>query len=265
MTDLTHFYLALRERARDIVSGLPEPDFYSREAPALARSAALFDTTPLITELTAAAGGLLEDDFGHGLTHARKVALEAGALVWIEARAAGLSERVARRQVRLAHCAGLLHDIRRKQPDHAEQSARRARRILAGRQLAPGEIADVCTAIRNHEAFKPTWVVETLEAALLSDCLYDADKFRWGPDNFTDTLWAMMLYHRPTPAEFLRRFPAGMERLARIRATFRSAAGKRYGPRFIDLGLAAGEALYRVLRDEIGDGLPASARRPDSN
>ncbi len=265
MTDVTHFYLALRERARDIVARLPEPDFYRREAPALALSTALFDATPLIMELTAAAADLLEDDFGHGLMHARKVALEAGALVWIESQAAGMPERDARRQVSLAHCAGLLHDIRRKQPNHAEESARHARRILSGREVAPREIADVCTAICNHEAFKPTWVMETREAALLSDCLYDADKFRWGPDNFTDTLWAMMLYYRPTPAEFLRSFPAGMERLARISATFRSPAGKRYGPRFIDLGMAAGEVLYRVLRDEIGNGLAARSRRPDSN
>lgn len=265
MTEVTRFYLALRERARDIVSRLPEPDFYRREAPALALSVSLFDTTPLIVALTAAAAALLEDDFGHGLAHARKVALEAGALVWVEARAAGMAADAVLRQVRLAHCAGLLHDIRRKQPNHAEESARRARRILHEHTLAPGEIADICTAIRNHEAFKPTGAVETREAALLSDCLYDADKFRWGPDNFTDTLWAMMLYHRPSPAEFMRRFPAGMERLARIRATFRSPAGKRYGPRFIDLGIAAGEALYRVMRSEIGGGPPAAAGRSDSN
>jgi hypothetical protein len=265
MTDLRPFYLALRERARDIVSRLPEPDFYRREAPALRLSACLFETTPLIMELAAAAADLLEDDFGHGLPHARKVALEAGALVWIEARAAGWPERVTRRQVCLAHCAGLLHDIRRKQPNHAEESARQARAVLSIRNVGAGELADVCSAIRNHEAFKPTWAVETREAALLSDCLYDADKFRWGPDNFTDTLWSMMLYHRPSPAEFLRRFPAGMERLARIRETFRSPTGKKYGPRFIDLGIAAGEALYRRIRGEVGAGLPADARRLDSN
>jgi hypothetical protein len=163
------------------------------------------------------------------------------------------------RQVCLAHCAGLLHDTRRKQPNHAEESARHAHRLLSSRAFTPAEIADICVAIRNHEAFKPTGALETREAALLSDCLYDADKFRWGPDNFTDTLWAMAVFTRPSPAEFMRRYPRGMEGLARIKATFRTPAGRKYGPQFIDIGIAAGEALRRLMGEEF-------AREPlDSN
>jgi hypothetical protein len=250
MTDVTQFYLALRERARQIVSRLPEPDFYRQEAAALNRSEFLFQTTPLVEELRRSVAGLLEDDFGHGMLHARKVAVEAGALAHIEGRTGGMPGRALARQVCLAHCAGLLHDIRRKQPNHAEQSARHAQRLMSGRPFTPGEIADICIAIRNHEAFKSTWALETREAALLSDCLYDADKFRWGPDNFTDTLWAMTVFNRPPLKEFMRRFPRGMESLARIKTTFRTPAGKKYGPQFIDLGIAAGEALCRLMADE---------------
>lgn len=250
MTDVTQFYLGLRERARQIVSRLPEPDFYRQEAAALHLSESIFETAPLVAELRRSVAGLLEDDFGHGMLHARKVAVEAGALVHIEGRAGGMPERALTRRVCLAHCAGLLHDIQRKQPNHAEESARHAQRLLSARPLTQGEIADICIAIRNHEAFKPTWAVETREAALLSDCLYDADKFRWGPDNFTDTLWAMTVFKRPSREEFMRRFPRGMESLARIKTTFRTAAGKKYGPQFIDLGIAAGKALCRLMADE---------------
>ena len=41
-----------------------------------------------------------------------------------------------------------------------------------------------------------------------------------------------------------------MESLRRIKATFRSTAGRRYGPQFIDLGIAIGEELYRVITTE---------------
>jgi hypothetical protein len=144
----------------------------------------------------------------------------------------------------------LLHDIQRKQKNHAEQGASRARTVLAAYPLACDEIEDVCIAIRNHEAFKDTVSVNTREGALVSDCLYDADKFRWGPDNFTDTLWDMVAYTRPLLSDFLRHYPSGMESLARIKSTFRTAAGRIYGPGFIDLGIAIGEELYRVIRTE---------------
>jgi hypothetical protein len=41
-----------------------------------------------------------------------------------------------------------------------------------------------------------------------------------------------------------------MERLARIKTSFRTATGRKYGPEFIDLGIAIGEELYRVITAE---------------
>jgi hypothetical protein len=97
--------------------------------------------------------------------------------------------------------------------------------------------------------------VNTPEGGLVSDCLYDADKFRWGPDNFTDTLWAMAAFRQPTLRDFVNLYPAGMKNLARIKSTFRTPTGRKYGPAFIDLGIAVGEELYRVITTEFADHL----------
>jgi hypothetical protein len=250
MADVTSLYMRLRERARQIVSRLPPPDFYRDENAAVNLSESLFESTSLVADLRQSIAAYLEDDFGHGWLHARKVAVDAGALMHVEGRAAGYSGKFLRRRICLAHCAGLLHDIRRKRPDHAEQGAACARGLISGRAFSPAETEDICIAIRNHEAFKTALSVNTKHGALVSDCLYDADKFRWGPDNFSDTLWAMAAFARPPLSEFLRHYPSGMERLTRIKTSFRTATGRKYGPQFIDLGIAIGEELYCVITAE---------------
>jgi len=250
MDDASSLYARLREQARQIASRYPPADFYRDHAAAVGISRSLFESDALVLDLRQTVCARLEDDFGHGLLHAAKVALDAGALIHIEGQAAGYSGGYLARRVSIAHCAGLLHDIQRKQNNHAEQGASRARELLAAYPLAADEIDDVCIAIRNHEAFKSTVSVQTREGALVSDCLYDADKFRWGPDNFTDTLWAMIAFTRPTLSDFLKHYPAGMASLARIKSTFRTATGRAYGPGFIDLGVAIGEELYQAIRNE---------------
>jgi hypothetical protein len=250
MADTLSLYTQLRERACRIAVRFPAVDFYRDEAGALDASRTIFETHPLVVRLRQQVMDRLEDDFGHGMLHATKVALDAGALTHIEGRAAGTTGGHLARRVCIAHVAGLLHDIQRKQSHHAEQGASFAAGLLAEYPLGVDEIEDICIAIRNHEAFKTTVGVNTREGALVSDCLYDADKFRWGPDNFTDTLWAMVAFRRPTLRDFVRHYPAGMESLSRIRATFRTPTGRAYGPRFIDAGIAIGEELYRVIHDE---------------
>ncbi len=250
MDDASSLYARLRDRARQIASRYPPADFYRDHADAVDVSRVLFESDALVSELRRSVCERLEDDFGHGLLHAVKVALDAGALIHIEGRVAGYSEGYLARRICIAHCAGLLHDIQRKQNNHAEHGARRARELLAVYPLTADEIEDICIAIRNHEAFKSTAIVNTREGALVSDCLYDADKFRWGPDNFTDTLWAMIAFTRPALPDFLKHYPAGMASLARIKSTFRTAVGRTYGPGFIDLGIAIGEELYQAIRNE---------------
>ena len=92
--------------------------------------------------------------------------------------------------------------------------------------------------------------MRTLQGSLLSDSLYDADKFRWGPDNFTDTLWRMVTFSHMPMSDFITHYPKGLEGLSRIRDTFRTPTGKIYGPEFIDLGLAIGKKLYEVILAE---------------
>jgi hypothetical protein len=248
-------YLKIRARARQIVSRSPTPDFYKEEADAVASSRKLMAQSEQVQTLKAIVTQHLDDDFGHGLRHAVKVSLEAGSLVLIEEQRNPLSQKAVARHVLLAQCAGLLHDIRRKEKDHAIAGARFAEKLLQAFPLSSKEVADICLAIRNHEAFKNKIAIESPDGKLISDCLYDADKFRWGPDNFSDTLWEMVSFLNPSLETFINHFPEGMQSLERIKQTFRTPAGRRYGPRFIDIGIAIGKELYRVIQEEFGENL----------
>lgn len=240
-------YIYLRRTARNIVAQFPIPEFYRVffEEYEVSRRFLFEDT--VLSELRDHVAGILENDFGHGLEHATKVAQDCGALVLIESRSADLTPEGYRRRLRLAHAASLLHDIRRKDKDHAIVGADAARPILSHFHFSDADARAVCYAIQSHEAFKPLAAAPVIEAQLLADVLYDADKFRWGPDNFTDTLWDMVAYTNPSLDEFLFRYPAGMEALRRIRSTFRSETGRTYGPEFIDFGIAVGEKLLEII------------------
>ena len=61
---------------------------------------------------------------------------------------------------------------------------------------------------------------------MISDALYDADKFRWGPDNFTQTLWQMLRSSRARIAPMIRRFPKGMEGISRDQRNFPHGDGE---------------------------------------
>jgi len=248
-------YVRLRARARQIVSNFPPPDFYQDHSRAYEFSERFLKNDPAIKKLHGFVADHLEDNFGHGLQHAVKVTIDAGALLFIEGQDAGYGRSVLARRMRVVQCAGLLHDIKRKKKEHAKLGAAHAREILKNYPLTPAEIEDVSRAIHNHEAFKNDILITTSKGALVSDCLYDADKFRWGPDNFTDTLWDMIsLYDLPL-SKFMARYPKGMEGLEKIKTTFRTQTGKKYGPRFIDMGMAIGEKLYGVIQAEFSDHL----------
>ncbi|MGD2037877.1 MAG: hypothetical protein PVH28_08340 [Desulfobacterales bacterium] len=243
-------YHQIRQRARQIILRYPAPDFYRDHSQACEASRQFFDGDHVIKKLHAYVAATLEDDFGHGLVHAVKVSHDAGTLMVIEARKCGYDEDSLSRLVCLVQAAGLLHDIKRKKKDHAYHSAVHAKKLLKKYPFSAQEIKDICTAIQNHEAFKDPVKTNAPEGELISDCLYDADKFRWGPDNFHDTLWDMVSYFNPPLAKFIDGYTQGMEKLATIKTTFRTATGKKYGPQFIDLGLAIGEELFGVIKSE---------------
>jgi hypothetical protein len=184
-------YHQIRQQARLIVSRYPTPDFYRDHAQDHEASLRLFDRDPIIKKLLRFVTDNLEDDFGHGLLHAVKVSHDAGALVQIEAGDGSYDIDTLSRWVCMVQSAGLLHDIKRKKKDHSTHAAAYAKKVLKKYPFTPQQVEDICCAIQNHEAFKDNIDLGTPLGELLSNCLYDADKFRWGPDNFKDTIWDM--------------------------------------------------------------------------
>jgi hypothetical protein len=245
-------YHHLKTRTLQIISQLPKPDFYQDFLWATAHSSEVLATHLVVSELRDFVAARIDNDFGHGLDHAVRVTLDAGALILVEGKAAGLPPRILTRQLLLVQCAGLLHDIKRKEKDHSESGAKYAEKVLKTFTLSESEITDISQAIRNHEAFKTTVMAKTKTGQMVSDCLYDADKFRWGPDNFAQTLWDMVSFHNTPIPLFVSNYPKGMALIAKIRSTFRSVTGQKYGPGFIDQGLAIGEELYRIMKTEFG-------------
>ncbi len=235
--------LEFRELTEEIALAVGPPKFYSEKKEEVERSRHLFKTHPVSQALLVSLTDH-EDYPGHGLSHVRKVALDAGALVLIEGKDVAAGDGELDRMVFLAHLAGLLHDIKRAEPDHAHRGAEAAGKILRTLDLKESEARFIVQAIANHEAFQPAAALDDPAAQLLSDALYDGDKFRWGPDNFTETLWAIVETRRIKIESMMKAFPRGLEATERIRDTFRTPTGRRYGPDFIDRALAIGRALY---------------------
>ena len=246
-------YARLRKRARQIVSDLPSPEFYRDFSYACELSQQYFDCDPILDQLRAFIDEQLDDDLGHGLKHITKVALDAGALMIIEGNLIGYSKIILKRNVLITHCAGLFHDLKRKHEDHSGLGAVYAKRVLKDFPFKPEEVEDVWKAIHNHEAFKQNIDITGERGKLVSDSLYDADKFRWGPDNFTDTIWNMVSYSNLPLSEFIDYYPKAMNWLKKIKKTFRTGTGKQYGPHFIDIGLSAGKELLEVIKTEYSE------------
>lgn len=243
-------YLKIQQQARQIVFKFPAPAFYQDFPIANQQSKEFFETNHVISKLRLFVEDRIDNDLGHGFDHAVKVTLDAGALMIIECGQAGYSTEFTYRRLLIVQCAGLLHDIHRKDENHAVKGAIFASELLKSYPLTTDEIGDIYQAIRNHEAFKEPIPINTPEGLLVSNCLYDADKFRWGPDNFTDTIWSMVSYYKTPLKKFIEYYPSGMEKLTHIKSTFRTQTGKKYGPQFIDLGLSIGNELFKFIQAE---------------
>ncbi|MDI6796864.1 MAG: HD domain-containing protein [Desulfatibacillaceae bacterium] len=239
-------YENMRQQALFLAQGLPVPSFYRDFAEQASFSLGVLGADPLVQSLFDLVCSITDNDLGHGREHITKVALDAGILVLVEGKARGRCQKDSIRDLALVQCAALLHDICRKEKNHAQKGALKAKEILQDFPLSSAQIEDVCSAIKNHEAFVAPEPVNTLRGALLSDCLYDADKFRWGPDNFTQTVWRMISYFKAPLSVFVERYPSGVESIIRIKETFRTSTGQIYGPPIIDAGLSLGEKLYEI-------------------
>ncbi len=246
-------YERIRNQAIKIAARYPKADFYQDYPRQVEFSSRFFYSDPVVCELRDFVTQKIDNDFGHGMDHADKVALDAGVLMGIEGVRNGYSDQFLTHRVRMALCAGLLHDIKRKHKKHAGKGAIYAGKVLAAYPFSVDDVDDICRAIENHEAFGKALESKTREGALLSDCLYDSDKFRWGADNFTQTVWEMVSYANIPVKKFVELYPRGISFLDKIKDTFRTPTGKIYGPRFIDIGLLIGEELYRYIKSEFAE------------
>ncbi len=239
-------YQVLQSLSRKIASGLPTPAFFALYGSDLRCSDRALQEDGFIQQCRAQLDeSLLE--CAHGLGHCEAVARDAGALVMIEGRNRGWAQEEIDRLAPAAIIAGLLHDIKRREQDHAVRGSIEAERILAELGMDGVLRNYIGYAIRNHEAFKMTCDLGDEAGCLVSDSLYDADKFRWGPENFTSTLWTMV-NDRGTPLERLHEvFQEKMKGIERIKETFRTGTGKRYGPEIIDQGITIGNAIYAEM------------------
>jgi hypothetical protein len=252
MDDIYSEMIAVSQR---IAASFPPPRFYTCCRPWLTLSRSLFSDDPLVAKCREMVRRELQNNYGHGLEHVEKVAVEAGALAYLEADRLSWKEEAKKRAGILAQMAGLLHDLRRGEKDHARLGAEASRTILHSFPFSEQEGRIIVEAIANHEAFVEPRKVESSLGQMVSDVLYDADKFRWGPDNFTLTLWEMLRFSRAPLTRLIHRFPKGMKGIARIQETFRTESGKTYGPEFIDLGLRIGEKIYQYLQERFADEL----------
>jgi hypothetical protein len=247
-------YKALQNRARELATTLPEPDFYQQFKDFHRFSRQFLESNPTLKELHRFVSQTIESDFGHGMCHAFKVSADAGVLVLIAGQCGIYKESGRHRALLLTQSAGLLHDIKRKEKNHARKGSLYAKTVLKNYPFTYKEAEDICLAIRNHEAFKPTLPCRSPLGHIISDCLYDADKFRWGPDNFTDTIWEMLTCLKIPPADFVRLYPQGIQNLERIKPTFRTPTGKKFGPQMIDMGIHIGNVLMTEVEAGILDG-----------
>jgi hypothetical protein len=239
-------YRRLQETAHRVAGSLPRPLFYCQQADSVRRSEEMLKTHELILKCHA---HLDESQLecAHGLCHCEAVARDAGAIVLIEGHNRGMNQSDIDPLFIAAIIAGLLHDIKRREQDHAVRGSLEAEKILKTLSVDERSRSYISYAIRNHEAFKAVCDLDDAEGCMVSDALYDADKFRWGPENFTATLWIMVEDHRTPPEALYKSFKEKMNGIEKIKETFRTGTGKRYGPEFIDQGITIGNAIYEEM------------------
>ena len=244
-------YSKLREKSLRAAQEAGKPSFYREHEKELEASLSSYNASSLVQKCRT----YLDESKlhpAHGIFHCEKVALEAGAILQIEGSAMGLEASRISELMLCVQIAGLLHDIKRAEKEHTIAGSKEAAAILSGFAIQERYKGYIVSAIRNHEAFREILASEDESAKLVSDSLYDADKFRWGPDNFTVTLWLLVESAGLSLERLYHSFIEKMEGIKKIKETFRTKTGQQYGPEFIDKGIVIGNEIYREMHLEIG-------------
>lgn len=243
-----NIYLHLKQTAVRTAEALGKPSFYTEHADELKISADFLKTDALMKKCLS----YLDEAAmyaGHGISHAKAVASDAGAIIQIEGRLPNAPAESMTDLILCEQIAAIFHDIKRKEKDHTIAGSAEAARILDDFMIQDRYKRYIADAIRNHEAFKEVLDSENAIAKLISDSLYDADKFRWGPDNFTTTLWLLIDFF-DTPVENLHRnFLKNINFIENIKSTFRTQTGRKYGPEIIDRGIKIGQAIFDKMSE----------------
>ena len=244
-------YPGLREKALRAAREAGTPSFYILHKKELDLSRSSYAASSIIRKCKT----YLDDSKlhpAHGVFHCEKVALEAGAILQAEGNAMRLDAAMINELMLCAQIAGLLHDIKRREENHTVAGSKEASDILKDFPIKEHCKRYIVAAIRNHEAFREVLDSENESARLVSDSLYDADKFRWGPDNFTVTLWLIIESTGISLEKLHDSFTEKMEGIKMIKKTFRTKTGQKYGPEFIDKGIMIGDVIYREIQCGLG-------------
>jgi hypothetical protein len=237
--------IELKRRAKDLAAGRPQNAFVMDCAEELGHASTLFFEHPLMQRLQNDALGFLNELYGLGVEHGKRVAIDAAALLLVEP--SGLEQEERRRLALLAEVAGLLHDTMRFEEDHAEKGADLCMRILRGYPFSPEERLWIAQAVALHETALPLAETGPQSALLLSGVLHDADCFRFGPDIFVTTLWELCDCDEWTFEEIAQAFPEGPKRAAALTNGFRTEQGRRYGPGLLIEGLSLSKEYMRLF------------------
>ncbi|MBU1249317.1 MAG: HD domain-containing protein [Proteobacteria bacterium] len=233
----------LKALAKKMAKDLPVAAFYIDHATEVSFSWDLFFNHPLVLKLQEDSLSFLYDDYMFGIEHSKKVAHDAAAIVLTEE--SGLETEEKRHLALLAQLAGLLHDVQREEDDHARRSADAVATILEGYPLQNRDIKLIATAISSHEDRTKTDDYPDPQTRLLCQALYDADKFRFGADIFSTTMWLYCDYESWSMAEIAGQFPKGISAARAVVNTLRTTTGKSYGPEIIGQGIGLGETMLR--------------------
>ena len=167
-------YQKLRQIAHSIARTLPVPAFYEDYRPEVSRAEKTLQTHELINKCRSHLDAS-QLECAHGICHCEAVARDAGAIILVEAKKRGIEGGAVTGLFEAAIIAGLLHDIKRREKDHAVLGSIEAGKILKALGMDERSRAYITYAIRNHEAFKATCDLDDEEGCLVSDALYDAE------------------------------------------------------------------------------------------